>query len=60
MPLLGNPTPAEIRKRRLSAGLSRKDAALMLGVAYRTLQDWETGVAKMRSGLWELFKLKTK
>ena len=61
MPSSGeSPTGAEIKRRRLAAGLSRKDAAALLGVAYRTFQDWELSQAKMRSGLWELFKLKTK
>jgi DNA-binding transcriptional regulator YiaG len=60
MPSSANPTGAEIKRRRLSAGLSRTDAAAMMGVAYRTFQDWELDQAKMRSALWELFKLKTK
>jgi DNA (cytosine-5)-methyltransferase 1 len=60
MPSSANPTAAEIKQRRLKAGLSRKDAAELLGVAYRTYQDWELSKAKMRLAFWELFKLKTK
>lgn len=60
MPSSDNPSPADIKRKRLSAGLSRKDAAALIGVAYRTWQDWELGTAKMRSALWELFKLKAK
>lgn len=54
------PTPAVIRQKRLAAGLSRKDAAALIGVAYRTWQDWELGTARMRPALWELFKLKAR
>jgi DNA (cytosine-5)-methyltransferase 1 len=60
MPSSDNPTAAEIKQRRLKAGLSRKEAAALLGVAYRTYQDWELSNAKMRSAFWELFKLRTK
>jgi DNA-binding transcriptional regulator YiaG len=60
MPSSGNPTPAEIKRKRLSAGLSRKEAGELIGVAYRTWQDWELGTAKMRPQLWELFQMKVK
>ena len=60
MPSSGNPTAAEIKQRRLKAGLSRKEAAELLGVSYRTWQDYELSVNRMRSAMWELFKLKTK
>ena len=59
MPSSANPTGAEIKKRRLDAGLSRKEAAELIGLSYRTWQDYERGVAKMRPAFWELFKLKT-
>lgn len=58
MPSSASPTPAAIKRKRLAAGLSRKDAAALVGVAYRTWQDWELGTAKMRPALWELFRLK--
>lgn len=53
-----SPTPAALKRKRLAVGLSRKDAAALVGVAYRTWQDWELGTAKMRPALWELFRIK--
>jgi DNA-binding transcriptional regulator YiaG len=53
-------TGAEFKQRRLKAGLSRKEAAELLGVSYRTVQDWETDVTPIRHAFWELFKLKTR
>jgi DNA-binding XRE family transcriptional regulator len=40
------PTPAEYRNARLDAGLTQEDAAQITGVAKRTLQDWERGIAQ--------------
>ena len=34
-----------LRTLRLSAGLSQSEAARLLGVSVRTLQDWEAGQA---------------
>lgn len=53
-----SPKPEQIKKVRIEAKLSRKEAGDLIGVAYRTWQDWELGTAKMRPQLWELFKLK--
>jgi DNA-binding transcriptional regulator YiaG len=58
--LAKSPTGAEIKRRRLAAGLSRRDAAALIGVAYRTWQDWEIGTTQMRAAWWELFKMKIK
>lgn len=33
-----------IKKARLAAGLTQKKAAELLGVPFRTFQDWEYGV----------------
>lgn len=54
-----NPSPAEIREARETAGLSQTRAAELIHSTLRTWQDWEAGQARMHPGLWELFRLKT-
>jgi DNA-binding transcriptional regulator YiaG len=54
------PTGDEIKRRRLKANLSRKEAAELIGVSYRTFQDFELDVTAMRPAFWELLKIKTK
>lgn len=34
--------PTDLRTTRLAAGLSQSEAARLIGVSVRTLQDWET------------------
>jgi DNA (cytosine-5)-methyltransferase 1 len=53
------PSGAQIRECRLKARLSRKEAAELIGVSYRTWQDFELDVTPMRAAFWELFRLKT-
>jgi transcriptional regulator with XRE-family HTH domain len=53
-----NPTPEAIRVRRDAAGLTQAQAAELVGSSARTWQDWEAGIARMHTGLWELFQLK--
>lgn len=56
--LMNNPTPAEIRQARESAGLSQTAAAALISSTMRTWQDWEAGKSRMHPGLWELFRIK--
>ncbi len=51
--------PAEIRKARIDAGLTQKQAAIVCRVDLRTWCRWESGQSTMPAGLWELFTLKT-
>jgi len=55
---LPNPTPLDIRKARLNAGLSQSAAAALIYSTLRTWQDWEAGNARMHPGLFELFCIK--
>jgi hypothetical protein len=54
-----NPTPDQIRAARAASHLSQADAATVIYSKLRTWQDWESGVAKMHLGLFELFLFKT-
>lgn len=51
--------PSEIREARLKAGHTQEQAAHTVGVARRTWQDWERGIAAMMPGLFELYLIKT-
>jgi DNA-binding transcriptional regulator YiaG len=53
-----NPTPAQLKSLRIGAGLTQPDAAALIHVTKRTLQDWEHDVNDMHLGLWELLTLK--
>jgi len=53
-------TPDEIRAARVSANLTQRQAAHVVGAAERTWQDWERGRRNMPSAKWELFVIKTK
>lgn len=46
----------EPKKTRTTAGHTQREAAEMLGVAYRTWQDWEHGVAEMPAPLLRLYR----
>lgn len=50
-----NPTPAEIRAARESAGLTQTQAAELVRGTMRAWQEWEAGNRRMHPGLWELF-----
>lgn len=54
------PSPDQIKKARLDAGLSQTAAGKIVYKDIRTWQNWEAGSHKMDPGLWELFLLKTK
>lgn len=57
------PTPNEIRKARMDAGLSQTEAAKLLHKGLKTWQNWEahpvtSSHRKMDPALWELFNIK--
>ena len=54
------PTPTEIKKMRLSFGLTQDQAGKLIHSSRRTWQDWEAGVNAMHPALWELFKIKVR
>jgi DNA-binding XRE family transcriptional regulator len=51
--------PSKIREARVKAGHTQEQAAHTVGVARRTWQDWERGIAAMMPGLFELYLIKT-
>ncbi len=53
------PNKAAITKARQAAGLSRKQAAALVGVSHYTWRNWEQGTRAMPPTAWELFNLKT-
>lgn len=60
-----HPDPAEIRKARLDAGLTLKEAAALIHMGWRGWAQYETdpnnpSYRKIHPGLWELFNLKVK
>ena len=52
-----SPTPAEIRKARERAKLSRADAAKLIYKSVRSWEKWETGERPMDPAFWHLFRL---
>ena len=55
-----NPTTAEIRQARESAGLSTAEASALVHRTQRNWQQWEAGTRAMDAALWELFSIKSK
>ena len=58
-----NPTPAEVRSARETAGLTQAQAAALVHASVRNWQQWEDATGgpsarRMHPGLWELFRLK--
>ena len=58
-----NPTPAEVRAARETAGLTQAQAASLVYASLRNWQQWEQGEVasssrRMHPGLWELFRIK--
>jgi DNA-binding XRE family transcriptional regulator len=47
---------SEPRASREQAGHTQAQAALLIGVARRTLQDWEAGIAPIPTGLLRLYR----
>lgn len=54
------PEPDTIRTARIAAGLTQTEAGNIVHASLRTWQQWEAGDRKMHSGLFELFRIKTK
>lgn len=52
------PTCEQIKLARISAGLTKKQAADLIYSALRTWQQYESGDRRMHLGLWELFNIK--
>lgn len=46
----------EPKKSRIRAGHTQAAAAALLGVGYRTWQDWEHGVAQMPEPMLKLYR----
>ena len=57
-PAARNPSPDEIRAARIKAGLTQREAALLIHGTLRAWEGWEQGERPMHAGLWELFRLK--
>lgn len=53
-----NPTPAEVKAARESAGLTQEGAAKLIHCTLRGWQEWEAGNRKMHPAFWELFRIK--
>ena len=53
-----NPTPLEIRVKRLELDLTQTEAAKIVYSSLRAWQQWENGERRMHPGLWELFVIK--
>lgn len=56
---MSQPTPKQIKKARMDAGLSQSDAAELIYSALRTWQHWENGDRKMHQAFFELFIIKS-
>jgi putative transcriptional regulator len=56
---MSNPTPEQIKKSRMDAGLTQTQAASLIYSELRTWQHWEKGDRSMHPAFFELFKLKT-
>jgi DNA-binding XRE family transcriptional regulator len=52
------PKPTDVARLRTHLGVTQAGAGRLAGVAERTFQDWERGVAEMPVGLWELLLIK--
>lgn len=52
-------TPDDIKRARIVAGHTQREAAAVLGVALRTWQYWEKGQTTMRPEQLRLYRLAT-
>ena len=60
-----NPTPDEIHKARIDAGLTQKQAGALVYVSDKAWRNWESDKSilshrRMHPAIWELFLIKTK
>jgi len=56
----GNPRPSEIRKARLTAGLTQEQSARLVDVTLKTWWQWESGKTPMRLAFWQMFNNRVK
>ena len=54
------PTTAEIRTKRVAAGLTQAAAADLVCGSLRAWEEWEAGRRKMHPGLWRLFLIEAR
>jgi len=50
-----SPSSESIRRARLSAGLTQKEAGALCFSALRSWQDWEYGKRRMHPAIWHAF-----
>ena len=50
------PAPAQIRKARLAANLTQRQAAELIGYSLRMWEEWESGRSPMRAVLWQAWQ----
>jgi putative transcriptional regulator len=50
------PTPTQIRKARLAAGLTQRQAAELIGYSLRMWEEWEAGRSPMRPVVWQAWQ----
>ena len=53
------PTPADVKSARISAGLTQKQAAELIHKKLLAWQRYESGDRAMDAAYWELFLIKT-
>lgn len=53
-----NPSKEAIKKARMAAGITQKQAAELIYFSLRTWQEWEGGFRDMHESAWELFCIK--
>ena len=53
-----SPTPSQLRKIRVEHGFTQEQLARLLYVTRATVNNWETGRARMSPGHWELLHYK--
>jgi len=50
------PTPDQIRRARLTANLTQRQAAELIGYSFRMWEEWEAGRYPMRAVLWQAWQ----
>ena len=50
-----NPTPQQIKEKRLEKNLTQAYSSKLMGVSYSTWRKWESGTHKMREALWDAY-----
>jgi len=55
---MDKPTPKQVKKSRMDAGLTQTEASLLVYSKLRTWQHWENGDRAMPAAIYELFIIK--